>query len=181
MSRARSGQHRGRECRSARSRTSFRRRVPCINRRRSPAIRVGPRRRSGYRNGAATRCGARLRRRHWPRHRAGRQQEGYSLSTSRSGVRRSSGHEAQASMAPRGSGACRRMWLGRRRAMLGDGDLRDQATRSARGMPSAAILFSARTATLASTRWAPRPRDRSSPPSTRFSREKVHSAALRRP
>ena len=80
------------------------------------------------------------------------------------------------SMGSLGCGASRRMSSRQRFAAPAD-----QATRSARGMPSAAILFSARTAIAASTHWASRLRERSPAPSARFSREKVHSAALRRP
>lgn len=56
-----------------------------------------------------------------------------------------------------------------------------QAARCARGMPSSAIRFSARVAIATSTRCASRPRDRSVSPRTRFRREKVASAMLRRP
>ena len=53
-----------------------------------------------------------------------------------------------------------------------------QATRRAPGRPSSAMRFSARTANVASTRCASEPRERSPPPSTRLSLEKVHSMAL---
>jgi len=73
------------------------------------------------------------------------------------------------------------LWCITAQELLMSSGLTDQPTRCARGSPSSAIRFSTRTTILASARWPSRLRDRRPPPSTRFRREKVHSAALRFP
>ena len=75
-------------------------------------------------------------------------------------------------------GALVHRWIGRQGASF---MICIQATGRACGMPSSVIRFSTRVAITASTCCAPRLCDRSPPPRTRLSLEKVHSAALRRP